>query len=79
MAVPVLARISNHTDFDPLRLHPQVELRWVRPGEAIPPSDLIILPGSKSTRGDLRRLREQNWDVDIQMCIRDRYRATRPT
>ncbi|MBK7540737.1 MAG: cobyric acid synthase [Candidatus Competibacteraceae bacterium] len=70
VAVPVLARISNHTDFDPLRLHPQVELRWVRPGEAIPPSDLIILPGSKSTRGDLRRLREQNWDVDIQRHLR---------
>jgi adenosylcobyric acid synthase len=65
VTVPVLARISNHTDFDPLRLHPQVEVCWVRPGAAIPPTDLIILPGSKSTRGDLRRLREQGWDVAI--------------
>ncbi|HCK81043.1 MAG TPA: cobyric acid synthase [Candidatus Competibacter sp.] len=70
VAVPVLARISNHTDFDPLRLHPQVELRWVRPGETIPPSDLVILPGSKSTRGDLRRLRQQGWDTDIQRHLR---------
>ena len=70
VAVPVLARISNHTDFDPLRLHPQVEVHWVRPGEAIPPADLIILPGSKSTRGDLRRLREQGWDSDIQRHLR---------
>ncbi len=70
VAVPVLARISNHTDFDPLRLHPQVEVHWVRPGEVISPADLIILPGSKSTRGDLRRLREQGWDKDIHRHLR---------
>ncbi len=70
VAVPVLARISNHTDFDPLRLHPQVEVHWIRPGEAIPPADLIILPGSKSTRGDLRRLHEQGWDKDIHRHLR---------
>lgn len=70
VAVPVLARISNHTDLDPLRLHPQVEVCWVRPGDAIPRSDLIILPGSKSTRSDLHRLREQNWDVAIHRHLR---------
>lgn len=70
VAVPVLARISNHTDFDPLRLHPQAEVCWVRPGAAIPPTDLIILPGSKSTRGDLRRLREQGWDAAIHRHLR---------
>ena len=50
VVVPVLPRISNHTDFDPLRLHPQVELTFVGPGQAIPAADLIILPGSKSVR-----------------------------
>ena len=70
VAVPVLARISNHTDLDPLRLHPQVEVRWVRAGEALPPSDLIILPGSKSTRSDLQRLREQGWDAALQRHLR---------
>ncbi|MCP5195241.1 MAG: cobyric acid synthase [Gammaproteobacteria bacterium] len=70
VAVPVLARISNHTDLDPLRLHPQVEVRWVRSGEAIPPNDLIILPGSKSTRSDLQRLREQGWDSAIHRHLR---------
>ena len=70
VAVPVLARISNHTDLDPLRLHPQVEVRWVRPGEAIPPSDLLILPGSKSTRSDLQRLREQGWEADLRRHLR---------
>ncbi len=70
VAVPILARISNHTDFDPLRLHPQVEVIWVRAGESIPPVDLIILPGSKSTRGDLQRLRDQGWDKQIHRHLR---------
>ena len=48
--VPVVPHISNHTDFDPLRLHPQVSLTYVGPGEAIPPADLVLLPGSKNVR-----------------------------
>ena len=32
VVVPVLPRISNHTDFDPLRAHPQVDLQYVRAG-----------------------------------------------
>lgn len=48
VVVPVLPRISNHTDFDPLRLHPQVDLQFIGPGQAIPPADLIILPARKA-------------------------------
>lgn len=47
VVVPVLPRISNHNDFDPLRLHPGVNLTFVGPDQPIPPSDLIVLPGSK--------------------------------
>jgi adenosylcobyric acid synthase len=61
VAVPALPRISNHTDFDALRAHPQVECVFVGPGEAPPPSDLIVLPGSKSTRADLAWLRANGW------------------
>ena len=68
--VPVLPRISNHTDFDPLRLHPQVELCFVGPGQAIPAADLIILPGSKSVRADLAFLREQGWPAAIDKHLR---------
>lgn len=68
--VPVLPRISNHTDFDPLRLHPQVDLQFIGPGEAIPAADLIILPGSKSVRGDLAQLRERGWDTAIARHLR---------
>ncbi len=70
VVVPVFARISNHTDLDPLRLHPQVELCWVRPGDPIPPADLIILPGSKSVRPDLEKLRRHGWDMAIRRHLR---------
>ena len=68
--VPVLPRISNHTDFDPLRLHPQVDLQFIGPGQPIPAADLIILPGSKSVRGDLAQLRERGWDKAIARHLR---------
>ncbi|HEB97311.1 MAG TPA: cobyric acid synthase [Sedimenticola thiotaurini] len=70
VVVPALPRISNHTDFDPLRLHPQVRLDFIGPGADIPPADLIILPGSKSVRADLTWLREQGWDRAIHRHLR---------
>jgi adenosylcobyric acid synthase len=70
VVVPALPRISNHNDFDPLRLHPQVELTFARPGRPIPPADLIVLPGSKSTRSDLAWLRAQGWEQAIQRHLR---------
>ncbi|MFC4260781.1 cobyric acid synthase [Marinobacter lacisalsi] len=68
--VPLLPRISNHNDFDPLRLHPNVDLQFIAPDQAIPPADLIILPGSKSTRSDLQWLRSQGWPEAIQRHLR---------
>jgi adenosylcobyric acid synthase len=70
VVVPSLPRMSNHTDFDALRVHPDVDLRFVRQGEAIPPADLIILPGSKNTRGDLEWLRAQGWPEKIARHLR---------
>jgi len=70
VAVPVLPRMSNHTDLDPLALHPRVELDWVEPGQAIPGCDLIILPGSKSVRQDLQRLSDEGWAESIYRHLR---------
>ena len=70
VAVPALPRISNHTDFDALRAHPQVDCVFVGPGEAPPACDLIVLPGSKSTRADLAWLRAQGWDTAIARHLR---------
>jgi len=70
VVVPVLPRISNHTDLDPLRLHPQVDLRFVGPGQPVPAAELIILPGSKSVRADLAWLRANGWEAAIQRHLR---------
>ncbi len=70
VVVPALPRISNHNDFDPLRLHPRVAFTFVGPDRPIPPADLIVLPGSKSTRSDLAWLRAQGWEAAIRRHLR---------
>ena len=70
VVIPVTPRISNHTDFDPLRLHPQVEVSFVRPGAEPPPADLIILAGSKSVRTDLAFLRSEGWPERLARHLR---------
>ncbi len=66
IAVPVIARIANFDDLDPLGMEPGVELILVPPGQPLPgDADLVILPGSKSTIGDLAFLRDQGWDIDL--------------
>ncbi|WP_439683353.1 cobyric acid synthase [Cupriavidus oxalaticus] len=68
--VPVLPRIANHTDFDALRAHPQVDLRFIGPGMPVPPADLVVLPGSKSVRADLAFLRANGWEAALQRHLR---------
>ncbi|MDH4284960.1 MAG: cobyric acid synthase [Gallionellaceae bacterium] len=70
IVIPALPHISNHTDFDPLRLHPQVTLHFLAPGEVPPPADLVILPGSKSVRSDLAWLRAQGWEGYLMRHLR---------
>ena len=66
IAFLALSRIANFDDLDPLKLEGEVDLVMVRPGEAIPGDCvLVIIPGSKSTRGDLAFLRAQGWDIDL--------------
>jgi len=64
------SRIANFDDLDPLAQEEGVRLTMVRAGQAIPVCDLVILPGSKSTRGDLAFLRAQGWDIDLSAHIR---------
>ncbi|MDP3678045.1 MAG: cobyric acid synthase [Methylotenera sp.] len=68
--VPVLPHISNHTDFDALRLHPQVDFQFVKMGETIPSADLIIMPGSKNVRRDLEHLRANGWEQALTKHLR---------
>ncbi|SFC70611.1 cobyric acid synthase [Tropicimonas isoalkanivorans] len=68
---PVLSRIANFDDLDPLGAEPGVRLTMVRGGAPLPgDADLVILPGTKSTRGDLAYLRAQGWDVDLAAHVR---------
>lgn len=68
--VPVLPHISNHTDFDPLRQHPQLNFTYIGPDQKPPPCDVVILPGSKNVRADLKWLQEQNWQDYLQRHLR---------
>lgn len=67
---PYLPHISNHTDLDPLFLHPQVDFTWVKHGETIPPADLVIFPGSKSVISDLDWLKSQGWQAYLSKHLR---------
>jgi len=66
IAVPLLPRIANFDDLDPLRAEPGVELIFVPPGRPLPrDAVLVVLPGSKSTISDLEFLRREGWDIDL--------------
>jgi adenosylcobyric acid synthase len=68
--VPVLPRIANFDDLDPLAGEPGIDMIFVRPGERFPGSaDLVILPGTKSTIADLAAFREQGWETDLRRHV----------
>jgi len=71
VAVPVLSRIANFDDLDPLAAEPEVDLVYVRAGDPLPAdAGLVVLPGSKSTIADLEEFRSNGWDRDLQMHVR---------
>jgi adenosylcobyric acid synthase len=71
IVVPVISRIANFDDLDPLKLEPGVEIHFAAPGRPLPrDADLIFLPGSKSTIDDLAGLRCEGWDIDIAAHVR---------
>jgi len=71
IACLTLSRIANFDDLDPLAAEPGVRMVMVQPGAPIPAeARLVIIPGSKSTRGDLAFLRAQGWDIDLMAHVR---------
>ena len=71
IVAPLLSRIANFDDFDPLTAEPAVDFRFIPPGQALPgDADLVILPGTKATLADLAFLRAQGWDIDIAAHVR---------
>ena len=66
-----LSRIANFDDLDPLAQEPGVRLTMLGAGHPLPgDAGLVIIPGSKSTRGDLEFLRQQGWDIDLAAHVR---------
>jgi adenosylcobyric acid synthase len=71
IAVPILPRIANFDDLDPLSAEPAIEVIKVKPEAALPgDADLVILPGSKATIADLQVLRTSGMEVDIRAHVR---------
>src|SRR5262249_7319118 len=71
IVVPMLSRMANFDDFDPLQAEPEVQFGFVPPGKALPgDADVVILPGTKATRADLDFFRVQGWDIDLAAHIR---------
>ncbi len=64
-AVIRLPRISNFTDFAPLEEHPQIGVRYVDDPRKLGSPDLVVLPGTKSTGGDLLWLRQNGLEAAI--------------
>jgi adenosylcobyric acid synthase len=71
IVVPVISKIANFDDLDPLKLESGVSIEFIDPGRPLPrDANLIFLPGSKSTIGDLKGIRAEGWDIDILAHVR---------
>ncbi len=71
IAVPQLSRMANFDDLDPLAAEPSIKICFVKPGQALPgDANLVLIPGSKSTIGDLNFFRQMGWDIDLKAHIR---------
>ncbi|MFT6387983.1 MAG: adenosylcobyric acid synthase [Cellvibrionaceae bacterium] len=70
VVIPVTPRASNHTDFDVLRMHPQIDCQFQKDAAQFDGADIIVLPGSKHVRGDLQWLHDSAWDTVIERHLR---------
>ena len=71
VAVPQLSRMANFDDLDPLAQEPNVRVSMVPAGKPLPgDANLVLIPGTKSTTGDLAFFRAQGWDVDLHAHLR---------
>ncbi len=71
IAIIDLPHISNFTDFDALRIEPDVRVRIVRRPSELGRPDAIILPGSKNVIADLAYLRQTCLATAIATLIRE--------
>lgn len=65
IAVVRIPRMSNYTDFNVFELIPGVSLRYVSNVRELGQPDMIIIPGTKNTTGDLKWLRQSGMEAAI--------------
>lgn len=71
IAVIRFPRISNFTDFDIFEQFEEVSLRYIDDAGSLGRPDMIILPGSKNTMGDLKWLRRNGLEAGIKKLRED--------
>lgn len=71
IAVIRLPRISNFTDFNVLERLPGISLSYISKPEELRRADLVILPGTKNTMGDLKWLRQTGLEAAIKRKAAD--------
>jgi adenosylcobyric acid synthase len=69
IAVILLPRISNFTDFDPLEAEPTVKVKYIRLGDSFGYPDAVIIPGSKTTIPDLLALQKTGFAEELQNYV----------
>ncbi len=71
IAVIRYPRISNFTDFNVFEQMEQVTVRYVTSVNELHHPDLIFLPGSKNTMGDLKWMRQNGLEAAIKKLAED--------
>ncbi len=72
VAVVRLPRISNFTDFSAFERIGGVKVSYVTSPKELADADMVILPGSKNTIGDLKWLRESGMEASIWRFAQER-------
>lgn len=65
IAILQLPRISNFTDINAFAGLPDTRVRYIKKGEAIGKTDMLIIPGTKNSILDLLYLKEEGYEREI--------------
>lgn len=71
IAVIKYPRISNFTDFNVFEQRKEVSVRYVTTAEELHHPDMVILPGSKNTMGDLKWMRQNGLEGAVKKLAGD--------
>ena len=66
LAVIRYPRISNFTDFNVFEQMPEVSVRYVTNVSELHHPDMVLLPGSKNTMGDLKWMRQNGLETAVK-------------